>query len=527
MAYTSIFKDKKKTQTTRSGGYVSIFTKEKTNKEKREEQAKKITQELVDSGQATTTPLTSLPQREKPEFFSPSPDKVRIRDVAREAGSLLLSPFKKLAKGIKEDYQERRDKTSEQKEEELATRALAGLEGSVYQKKEAEKLKQGISKTSREKAFEMIKGQEEQTEKLSKILTVPVRYTAGSLASGLVSYSMEKVDSDLVYDPRSDAEKLLINEGRVQRITKQEDLYGMVARGVGIPAALVTMVLIENPFLKSTGVGAVIKQSIKRKAEKEAGEAVIKIGAEELSKIADDVINNELKVGKITKKEAIKATEEVSKMKKKVTPLKTKEVKSKKAPIKYIPEEKPVDLRKKVTTESLIGEPSIPKRLENQAIEKGLVKNFKNIDDYDKVSFKDQAKKVGEIIDEDPYKAIKIALGEEIPTNGALPESVFIAVKNQALKKGDTDLLIQLATAEKGVARESTILGQRIKMLDEGVEDDAFRKINRLVKERKKKFEVKDKKVSKAKETEVNKIKDNIKKPDKYDWNDFIKKIEC
>jgi hypothetical protein len=38
-------------------------------------------------------------------------------------------------------------------------------------------------------------------------------------------------------------EKLLINEGRVQRITKQEDLYGMIARGVGIPTALTVMVL--------------------------------------------------------------------------------------------------------------------------------------------------------------------------------------------------------------------------------------------------------------------------------------------
>lgn len=525
MAYISIFKDKKDTQTTKSG-YVSIFGKKKTNKEEREEQAKKITQEMIDSGQATTTPLKSLPAREKQKFFTPSPNKVRLRDVAREAGSLISSPFKKLAKGIKEDYQERRDKTSEDKENEFATRALAGLEGSVYQKKEAAKVKQGISKTTEEKAFEIIKGQEEKTEKLSKILTIPIRYTAGSLASGLVSYSLEKVDSDLKYDPRSDAEKLLINEGRVQRLTKQEDLYGMVARGVGIPAALITMVLIENPFLKSTGVGTVIKQSIKRKVKKEAGEAVVKIGAEELSKIADDAIKTELKAGKITEKEAIKATEEITKMKKVKTPI-PKIKKPKKAPIKYIPEEKPIDKRKKIITKSLIGEPSIPKRIENQAIEKGLVKNFKNIDDYDKISFKDQAKKVGEIIDEDPHKAIRISLGEELPTNGALPESVFIAVKNQALKKGDTDLLIQLATAERGVARESTILGQRIKMLDEGVEDDAFRKINRLVKQRKKKFEVKGNKVNKAKKTEIDKIKKNIKKSDKYDWNKFINLIEC
>jgi len=59
-------------------------------------------------------------------------------------------------------------------------------------------------------------------------------------------------------------------------------------------------------------------------------------------------------------------------------------------------------------------------------------------------------------------------------------------------------------------------------MLDEGLKDDAFKNINKLVKERRKVFEKKGVKVSKAKKAEIKKIKDTIKKPDKHDWNAFI-----
>ena len=516
MAYKSIFQDRQAT-TTKKSGYVSIFTK----KQEREEKAKSLINEMVESGQATTTPIGSIPARDRTQ-----PGKVGFKNVAREAWSIVSSPFKKIG----EDYQKRKELRDdpEAQKKEFAARSLAGLEGPVYQQREATRVKQGISETNEEEAKKLIEGQEEQTEKLAKILTVPVRYTAGTLASAIVSYSLEKVDSDLKYDPRTDTEKLLINEGRVQRLTEQEDLYGMVARGVGIPASLIAMALIENPFLKSTGIGSIIKNRLKKMATKKFEGLAVKIGAEELAKLADDAIKVEQKAGRITEEQAIKATEEVSKMKKpKVKPPIKKIIKPKKTPIKYIPEEKPVDLRKKITTEKVTTEPAIPKRIENQAIEKGLIDNMRGIEDIDKVTFKNQAKLVGDIIDENPEKAIKIALGEELPTNGALPESVFIAVKNQALNKGDTDLLVKLATAEKGVARESTILGQRIKMLDEGMKDDAFKSINRLVKERKAKFETKGKKVTSAKKAEASKIKNKIKKPDKYDWDNFIKKIEC
>jgi len=710
MAYQSIFKTREKERPT-SGGYVSIFstptepitettTEPITPKEERTQQVKNIQNELIDSGQATTEPIGSIPAGEKRGFFEPT-EKTRVRDFAREFGSLLAKPFKAVANQIKEE----KNKTPEQKAKEEAVKSLAGYNGKVFQKREAERINEGTSLATYKDLAEFTKEAEIKQEKISKFLTAPVRFTAGDLAKAVTAYSLEKANSNDFFDPRTDTEKLLVGEGRIQRLTEQEDLYGIIARGIGIPASLATMVLIENPFMKSTGIGSIIKKKLYQKVTREAGQQIIRLGAEELSKIADDVIKAEKSAGKITKEEAVKATSEISKMKKTKPPIKkvgkvkepiTKEIQKAKAegksfdefvgkdivyhgtsaenatkisqegfkagagkgvsgqgstdfiyatgnkpsankyvserlgiknptvvegnfsgkvleiqgkmadfeafgeaskklgvplgigsqgkptmldmpaiqkamrergysaigfsdryangskafailpdkiktksqlkqlwdkpakakPIRTIPLDK-VDARKKITTEKVTTEPAIPKRIENQAIEKGLVDNFGDIPDRDIINFKDQAKLVGDIIDEDPAKAVRIALGKELPTNGALPESVFIAVKNQALKNGDIDLLRRLATEEGGVATEASILGARIKMLDEGLKDDAFKNINKLVKERRKVFEKKGVKVSKAKKAEIKKIKDTIKKPDKHDWNAFISSIRC
>jgi len=725
MAYKSIFANK--TAPTTKGGYVSIFKKEEAPV--KETTSNKIISEMLASGQATTEPIGSLPAKEKTGFFEPT-TKTRIRDVGREAFNILAKPFKYAIKQTKDELA----KTPEDYAEEKAMENYAGYNGKKKQTEEAEKVEAGTSVLTYEKILEFRKGTEAVTEKVAKTAVIPVRYTAGELAKAMTSVSLEKADSDLKFDPRTDTEKLLVGEDRIQRLTEQEDLYGMIARGVGIPAALIAMTLIENPFIKSIGIGSSIKKALYKKLTKEFDQQVIKIGAEELARMADDVIKAEQKAGKITEKEAIKATEEIAKMKKTKPPIekvsekkpiekvgkakesiteeiskakaegksfdngadfyqrmsresrdtlrdkgvyyerevkewfdknigkkggalegvmqhrpsksgvasnipqdslpdfyeqprlytfggkeydesvkvlmdirnkpnkeitiyragpknelrtgdwialskekarleslsenvlvqqfkvKVKDIqfagdditefgywgskiedksqlkqlwdkggkvkKPKKPPIRYIPEDK-VDLRGKVTTEPTISVPKVSKRISDETIEKGLVDNFGDIPDRDIVRFKDQAKLVGEIIDNNPKEAIDIALGKSLPRNGALPESVFIAVKNQAIKNGDTGLLRELATTPGGVASEASTLGARIKMLDEGMKDDAFKRLNKLVKDRKKKFEKRGKSVAKSKKAEVKNIKETIKKPDRYDWDNFINSIKC
>ena len=322
MAYKSIFANK--TAPTTKGGYVSIFKKEEAPV--KETTSNKIISEMLASGQATTEPIGSLPAKEKTGFFEPT-TKTRIRDVGREAFNILAKPFKYAIKQTKDELA----KTPEDYAEEKAMENYAGYNGKKKQTEEAEKVEAGTSVLTYEKILEFRKGTEAVTEKVAKTAVIPVRYTAGELAKAMTSVSLEKADSDLKFDPRTDTEKLLVGEDRIQRLTEQEDLYGMIARGVGIPAALIAMTLIENPFIKSIGIGSSIKKALYKKLTKEFDQQVIKIGAEELARMADDVIKAEQKAGKITEKEAIKATEEIAKMKKT------------KPPIEKVSEKKPIE----------------------------------------------------------------------------------------------------------------------------------------------------------------------------------------
>ena len=513
------------------------------------------------------------------------------------------------------------------------------------------------------------KSQEKVAENTAKAITAPVRFTVGALATAVTSYALEKANANGKYTPKTDAEKLIIGEGEIQRLLKQEDLYGTIARGASVPVALLAMAIIESPFIQGTGAGKLVKEALEKEIKKIGTEQLAKLGTKEITKLANDVIKAEQKAGKITSQEAEQAVKELSNIKvvdnveqpKLVIPERTVEpskldpknfktaedyVKAQNvvyhgtdqrnidalnkngvkilsvedkiklpstgggnygismttdkataqnysqafgnknigefyinpnAKIKnitgyiddvYTPDQieklakQGYDVIKSTAEESevriltnngaltksqlisewnkaqkapelkyepTIAQPSVPNRIKNEAIEKGLKVDFKGIDEYDKVSFKDQAKLVGDIVDEDPEKAIRIALGQELPKNGALPESIFIAVKNQAIKNGDTDLLIRLATEEGGVAKESTVLGQRIKMLDEQLEDDAFRNINEVVKARRGKLEKSGISIPKAKKAEVDKIKIEIAKakPVKDEWVDFIKSITC
>ena len=184
----------------------------------------------------------------------------------------------------------------------------------------------------------------------------------------------------------------------------------------------------------------------------------------------------------------------------------------------------------KVTTEPTTGVPKVSKRISDETIEKGLVDEFGDLPEIDKKTFKEEAKRIGKVIDEDPEALVRIALGQEDGAKyGIDPSSAFKTVKDQALKNGDVDLLRQLAVDPKAVPTQSKIWGQHIKFLDElgKRKEDAFDKMNKLVKDRKAKFEKRGKSVAKSKKAEVKNIKETIKKPDRYDWNAFISSIRC
>jgi len=168
--------------------------------------------------------------------------------------------------------------------------------------------------------------------------------------------------------------------------------------------------------------------------------------------------------------------------------------------------------------------------VEEKAIAKKLTENFGDLPQYKSVSMEDQAARANDLLIKDPAKAKRIAMGQEIPPEGLLPESVFVALENKAIAQGDVATLRDLATAS-GLTAEATTMGQRLRTLAEREPDFTVSAIMEVAKAREdaavKKTKTKD--IKKAKEKIVNEVKSEIKKtaPTKKDWDSFIRGLEC
>lgn len=164
---------------------------------------------------------------------------------------------------------------------------------------------------------------------------------------------------------------------------------------------------------------------------------------------------------------------------------------------------------------------------ERKAIDAKLTKGFEGKPEYAKVSVPEQTKAALELLSTDAERAKRIALGHEMPPEGLLPESVYVAVEEQALKNGDVPLLRELATSSS-LTSEATGMGQRLRMLAEREPDSAVTKIRELAEVRKKAAEARLKQpVEKAIKKDVSVIKSKIKSPTKTEWASFIEGIKC
>ena len=164
--------------------------------------------------------------------------------------------------------------------------------------------------------------------------------------------------------------------------------------------------------------------------------------------------------------------------------------------------------------------------VEQKAIEHKLTKSLGDLPEYKQVNMKDQAKFSSELLALDPNKAIKIALGRVDPPSHILPESVFTAVENRALEQGDIGLIKQLAHSSR--ATQATVMGQRIRALAERNPDSAVGAIRQVAFKRARAVEKKlGKAVDEALKETAGKIKAEIKKPTRQDWESFIKELRC
>jgi heterodisulfide reductase subunit C len=114
-----------------------------------------------------------------------------------------------------------------------------------------------------------------------------------------------------------------------------------------------------------------------------------------------------------------------------------------------------------------------------------------------------------------------------LPPDGLLPESVYIAIENKALKEGNVDLLRRLAT-ESSISSEATGMGQRIRMLGERDPDSAVVAMRELAETRKKVLEKRLKTTaSKATSKEIQQIRVAKPKVTRQTFNEFVESLRC
>lgn len=208
-------------------------------------------------------------------------------------------------------------------------------------------------------------------------------------------------------------------------------------------------------------------------------------------------------------------------------PLKKAEepVKAEKPPrVTYKPDKAPEPMQTPEIKTSKLGS-----SLERKAIDRGLSQRFSDLPEYAKVNRKAQVSAAMDLLDKDPERLRRIALGQERPPEGLLPESAFVALEKHAEATNNVGLLKELAT-QSSLVSEATGMGQRISMLAERDPDSAVSNMRTVAAAKKAAVEKQLKKSYAAAEKEtIDKIKSviKVKPPTKTDWSTFIAGLTC
>lgn len=164
--------------------------------------------------------------------------------------------------------------------------------------------------------------------------------------------------------------------------------------------------------------------------------------------------------------------------------------------------------------------------VEAKAIENKLTENFGDLPEYKTVSMKDQAEKASTLLAKDPEGARAIAMGDKAVPKGMIPEAVYIAVENDAIARGDAQMLKELANSR--LTGEATTMGQRIRTLGERDPEsptDAIRAVQEA-REKASRSKVAEE-TQKAQESIRRATADRVSGKTKISWNDFISAITC
>ena len=125
--------------------------------------------------------------------------------------------------------------------------------------------------------------------------------------------------------------------------------------------------------------------------------------------------------------------------------------------------------------------------VEAKAIEEGLTRGLGDLPEYQTINMADQAQKALDFVKRDYETSRRVAMGEELSPQGIIPEAVFKAIEDKALKENDIITIRNLAT-KSNLVTEATTMGQRIRTLAERNPDSPVSIISEIQKIRQEKY---------------------------------------
>lgn len=185
----------------------------------------------------------------------------------------------------------------------------------------------------------------------------------------------------------------------------------------------------------------------------------------------------------------------------------------------------------KLTATKTTATPKLAEGVRSKAIKNKLIygfdKSFRDLPERDVYNMKDQRTKAVQFVLSNPDEAFEVAMGRKRSPSNILPEMVFSAVEDLAIEMKNVDVLRELAT-RSGLTLEASEMGARIRALAERNPDSAANGIRQVADARRAAIEKRTgKTITEATKKVAADIKKKIKAPDKYDWGQFIKSIEC
>jgi hypothetical protein len=169
--------------------------------------------------------------------------------------------------------------------------------------------------------------------------------------------------------------------------------------------------------------------------------------------------------------------------------------------------------------------------IERKAIEDKLTKGFEGVAGYDKITIKEQSKIMSDLINSGVDNARAVVRGEKPLPKGGRGTALITAMEDVILKTKDQNLRAKLSyeLANSPLVSETSAAAQELRLAAERQADSLTAKLREVKQAREEAFKKRfgDKKIAEVQKKVVIDIKNKVKKPDKYDWSNFLNSITC